>query len=90
MEPGAYEGHPEAPTSVRIHGYFVAASSWLSNDNMQGTWSGLLLIWPSQTPDCCGEYIVNIGVRQHKTNMIIVVTGERHGVTDAEFLGKEI
>ena len=50
----------------------------------------LQLIWPSQTPDCCGEYTVNIGVRQHKTNVIITVTGERRGITHVEILGKEI
>lgn len=31
-----------------------------------------------------------MGVRQCKTNMIIAVTGKRQGVTDAEFLWKEI
>lgn len=31
---------------------------------------------------------LNIGVRQHKTTVIITVTGERQGVT--EFLQKEI
>lgn len=50
----------------------------------------LLVIWPSQTPDCCGEDTVNIGVRQHKTNMMIIVTGERQGIADAEFLGEDI
>lgn len=33
---------------------------------------------------------LNIGVRQHKTNVIVTVTGKRQGVTDAEFLQKEI
>lgn len=50
----------------------------------------ILLICPSQAPDCCGVYTVNIGVRQYKTNVIITVTSERQDITDAEFLGKVI
>lgn len=33
---------------------------------------------------------LNTGARQHETNVIITVTGERQGVTDTEFLQKEI
>lgn len=81
------------PTSVRIHADSITASSWLSNYHVQDTVLGLVTrchsCWYGQVKLLiAAKSTLNIGVRQHKTTVIITVTGERQGVT--EFLQKEI
>lgn len=83
------------PTSVRIHEDSITASSWLSNYHVQVTVLGLVTrchaCWYGQIKLLIAvKGILNIGVKQHKTNMIVTVTSERQSVTDAEFLQKEI
>lgn len=83
------------PTSVRIHEDSIPASSWLNNYHVQDPVLGLETrchaCWYGQIKLLIAvKSTLNIGVRQHKTNMIVTVTGERQSVTDAEFLQKEI
>lgn len=70
------------PTSVRIHGDSVTASSWLSNYHVQETVLGLVTrchsCWYGQVKLLIAvKSTLNTGVRQHETNVIITMTGER-------------
>lgn len=83
------------PTSVRIHWDSTTASSWLSNYHGQDTVFEPVTrchsCWYRQVKLLIAlKSTLNIGVKQCKTNVIVAVTGERQGVTDAEFLWKEI
>lgn len=83
------------PTSVRIHGDSTTASSWLSNYHVHDTVLGLVTrchsCWYGQVKFLIAvKSTLNIGVRQCKAKVIIAVTDERQGATDAEFLWKEI